>query len=177
VRRLDVNVQITAAGSEDQARLGALFELYAYDFSEILGLDVGDDGRFRPPALDAYWTDLRRHAFLIRADERLAGFALVQERSRLTGEDGVHDVAEFFVMRKYRRHRIGERAARWLFERFRGCWEVRQKAENEAATAFWRRVIGRYSGGRFEEVVWDDERWRGPVQRFDSTATLPETPP
>jgi predicted acetyltransferase len=172
-----VNVQITAAGPEDQARLGALFELYAYDFSEILGLDVGDDGRFRPPALDAYWTDPRRHPFLIRIDERLGGFALVQERSRLTGEDGVRDVAEFFVMRRYRRRGIGERAARWLFDRFRGRWEVRQKAENEAATAFWRRVIGRYSGGRFEDVVWDDARWRGPVQLFDSAAALPAAPP
>ena len=45
---------------------------------------------------------------------------------------------------------------------------MRQKAENQAATAFWRTVIGRYSGGRFEDVVWDDARWRGPVQRFDS---------
>ena len=136
-----MNVQISAAAPEDRARLGALFELYAYDFSEILGLDVGDDGRFRAPALDAYWTDPRRHAFLIRVDERLAGFALVQERSRLTGKEAVCDVAEFFVMRRYRRHGIGDRAARWLFDWFRGRWEVRQKAENEAATAFWRRVI------------------------------------
>jgi predicted acetyltransferase len=172
-----VNVLIAAAGPEDQARLVALFELYAYDFSEILGLDVGDDGRFRVPVLDAYWTDPRRHPFLIRVEERLAGFALVQRRSRLTGDEAVHDVAEFFVMRRYRRHGVGERAARWLFGRFRGRWEVRQKPENEAATAFWRRVIGRYSGGRFENVVWDDERWRGPVQRFDSTGALPEAPP
>jgi predicted acetyltransferase len=167
-----MNVQITAAKPDDQARVGALFELYAYDFSEILGLDVGDDGRFRAPPLDAYWTDPRRHAFLIRVDERLGGFALVQERSRLTGEEGVRDVAEFFVMRRYRHHGIGERAARWLFDRFRGRWEVRQKPENEAATAFWRRVISRYSGGSFEDVEWDDARWRGPVQRFDNTATL-----
>jgi hypothetical protein len=47
---------------------------------------------------------------------------------------------------------------------------VREKTENLAATAFWRRVIGRYTGGRFEEVVLDDERWRGPVQRLDSSA-------
>jgi len=171
-----VNVQISVAGPEEQARLKALFELYAYDFSELLGLDVGDDGRFRSPALDAYWTDPRRHAFLIRVDERLAGFMLVQERSRLTGEDGVRDVAEFFVMRRYRRHGIGEQAARWLFDRFRGRWEVRQKPENEAAIAFWRRVVDRYSGGRFENVVWDDDQWRGPVQRFDCAATLPAAP-
>jgi predicted acetyltransferase len=165
---LDVNVQVAAAGPGEQARIAALFELYVYDLSEVLGIDVGGGGRFRTPSLDAYWTDPRCHAFLIRVDERLAGFALVQERSRLTGDEAVCDVAEFFVMRRYRRHGIGERVAGWLFDRFRGPWEVRQKAENHAAIAFWRRAIGRYTGGRFEEVVLDDERWRGPVQRFDS---------
>jgi hypothetical protein len=44
---------------------------------------------------------------------------------------------------------------------------VRQKKQNQAATAFWRRVIGRYA--RFDEELLDDERWRGPVQRFDTT--------
>jgi predicted acetyltransferase len=165
-----VSLEVRAAGREERERLVALLELYVYDFSEILGIDVGDDGRFRLPALDAYWTDPRCHAFLIRVDERLAGFALVQERSRLTGDEAVCDMAEFFVLRKYRRRGIGERVATWLFDRFRGPWEVRQKAEHHAATGFWRRAIGRYAGGRFEEAMIDDERWRGPVQRFDSRA-------
>jgi predicted acetyltransferase len=164
----DVGVQITVAGTEDEGRLKALFELYAYDFSEILGLDVGENGRFEVPPLDAYWMDLRRHAFLIRVDAALAGFALVQERSRLTGAEAVNDMAEFFVVRKYRRRGVGEQAAEWLFDRFRGPWEVRQRAENHAATAFWRRAIARYTDGRFDEVLWNDPRWRGPVQRFES---------
>ena len=166
-----MNVQVTAASNDDRERLAALFELYVYDFSEILALDVEEDGRFRAPPLDAYWTDPRCHAFLIRVDGRLAGFALVQERSRLTGDEAVRDVAELFVMRRYRRRGVGELVARWLFDRFRGPWEVRQKAENVAATAFWRRAIGRYTNGRFDEVMWDDARWRGPVQRFDSTSS------
>jgi len=49
-------------------------------------------------------------------------------------------------------------------------WEVRQVMESVAATAFWRRVIGQYTLGAFEETVFDDERWRGPVQRFDNRA-------
>ena len=165
-----MNVEVTVASEDDRQRLAALFELYVYDFSEMLGLDVEEDGRFHGPPLDAYWTDPRCHAFLIRADGKLAGFALAQERSRLTGDETVRDVAEFFVLRRYRRQGVGELAARWLFDRFRGPWEVRQKAENVAATAFWRRAIERYTNGRFDEVVWDDARWRGPVQRFDSAS-------
>jgi len=159
-----VNVQIAPIRAGEDSALAALLQLYVYDFSEMLGLDVGDDGRYRvPPTED-------RDAFLIRVDGKLAGFALHVGKSRLTGEAGVHDVAEFFVLQRYRRAGVGEHAARGLFDRFRGRWEVRQKTENTRAIAFWRRVIDRYTGGRFDEELLADERWRGPVQRFDNTA-------
>jgi predicted acetyltransferase len=168
-----VNVQFSVARSEDGPRLSALLELYVYDFSDILGLDVGDDGRFRTPPLDSYWTDPRCHAFLVRVDDRLAGFAMVQQRSRLTGDEGVCDMTQFFVMRKYRRNGVGEKLAAFLFDRFRGPWEVREEPKNEGAIAFWRRAIGRFLDGPFDEVIMDDERWRGPVQRFDSSTAAP----
>jgi predicted acetyltransferase len=167
-----VDLDLTPALASDEERLSALFQLYAYDFSEILAMDVGEDGRFVVPPIGAYLEGPRRHAFLIRVGGKLAGFALIEQRSRLTGDEGVNDVSEFFVMRRYRREGVGARAAAWLFERFPGPWEVREKAENVAATAFWRRAIGAYTGGRFDEITVDDATWHGPVQRFDSrTAT------
>lgn len=162
-------VQCSLAGPADHPRLLALLQLYAYDFSEILPLDVTDDGRFHVPAVAEHLTDPRNHAFVLRIDGRLAGFALVQPHSYLTGDPGVFDLAELFVLRRYRRCGVGEQVASELFDRFLGPWEVRQKAENQAATAFWRRVIGRYTHGQFQEQQLDDARWRGPVQRFDST--------
>ena len=78
------------------------------------------------------------------------------------------DIVEFFVMRKYRRSGAGEAMARSVFDRFPGRWEVREIASNLPAQAFWRTIIGRYTDGRFEERTWDDEKWRGPVQFFDS---------
>jgi len=165
-----VDIEITAVRADDEERVNALFQLYAYDFSEILSMDAGDDGRFLVPALGEYLKTPRRHAFLIRVGGKLAGFALIEQRSRLTGDERVNDVSEFFVMRRYRRHGVGARAAAWLFDRFPGAWEVREKAENVAATAFWRRAIGAYTGGRFDEIVIDDAHWHGPVQRFDSRA-------
>jgi predicted acetyltransferase len=96
------------------------------------------------------------------------GFALVQPGSYLSADPSVFDMAEFFVLRRYRRKGVGECVAAWLFDRFAGTWEVREKANHTAAIAFWRRTIGRYTGDRFEDFALDDERWHGQVQRFDS---------
>jgi len=161
-----VDVQVAPAGAGEDGALAALLQLYVHDFSEMFGLDVGDDGRYRVPSTEG------RDAFLVRVDGRLAGFALLANESRLTGERDVHDVAEFFVLPRYRRAGVGERTARMLFDRFPGRWEVRQRAENARAIAFWRRVIDRYTGGRFDEEVRADERWQGPVQRFESGRDL-----
>jgi predicted acetyltransferase len=162
-----MDVQLTPA---ERGPLDALAQLYTYDLSAELGLDVADDGRFAALSVDAWLADPRAHAFLIRVDGTIAGFAVVKRRSRLDGDESVADMAELFVLRRWRRRGVGGRAAASLFDRFAGRWEVREKAENQAATAFWRDVIGRYTGGRFEELLVDDERWRGPVQRFDSRA-------
>ena len=162
-------MDLVPATRDDKAVLLALNELYTYDFSELLGLDVGEDGRFGGARLDRHFEDPRCHPFLIRVDGKLAGFALHEGRSRLTRDEGVNDVAEFFVLRKYRKHAVGTRAACALFDRFPGPWEVRQVRANAGATAFWRKVIERYTGGAFEELEWDDERFRGVVQRFERT--------
>jgi predicted acetyltransferase len=50
-------------------------------------------------------------------------------------------MAEFFVMRKYRRMGIGRRAAIEVLGRFPGSWQVRQQLSNPAATTFWRTAI------------------------------------
>jgi predicted acetyltransferase len=167
-------MEMHPVSAADRPRLAALLELYVYDFSEMLAIDVGEDGRFHPPwQLDPYFAnDPRAHAFLIRVEAKLAGLALVKQGSRLSEDATIFDMAEFLVLRRYRRHGVGERAAGWLFDRFAGIWEVRQKLANTQASAFWRRIIGRR--GPFEDLVVDDERWHGPVQRFDSrtSATL-----
>ena len=161
-------ISLDPARPEERLPLANLLQLYSYDWSALLPLDVGDDGRFDDYPLDAYWQDDWRHPFLIRADGKLAGFALVSLRSRLTGAAGVADMAEFFVMRRYRRRGVGLGAASAAFDRFKGRWEVRQRPDNVEATAFWRRVIARYTKGNYQEDVLNDAVWTGPVQRFSS---------
>jgi len=167
-----VSVAIVAAPIEQRPLFARLMQLYAYDFTESTGDDIGEDGLFRAPSVETCWSDPERHPFLIRAGGACAGFVIVGRRSRLVEGRACGDVAEFFVLRRYRRSGVGARAAALAFDAFPGPWEVRQMGRATAATAFWRKVIERYTGGRFREVVWDDARWRGPVQMFDN-GTVP----
>jgi hypothetical protein len=59
-------------------------------------------------------------------------------------------------------------ATRWIFATYPGKWEIRQRNANVSATAFWRSAIAAHTDGCFTEELLDDERWRGPVQRFPS---------
>jgi predicted acetyltransferase len=145
-----VNVVVSAA--EDVVVVRNLFALYMHDMSEFVALDVEDDGAFAVPAsVASYWEGAdapERFPFLIRLDDRLAGFALVR---RIVADPATFDMGEFFILRKYRGAGIGRTAARHLFDRFAGAWEVRQLPTNTAAQAFWRRVIGDYARGAFTE--------------------------
>lgn len=164
-----MDVDLQPATEADKPVLRQLMELYMYDFSEWEEWDVNEEGRFASPHLDRYWNESDRYPFLIRADGKLAGFVLLNRRSHLVPHGEAMVVAEFFVMRRYRRQGVGRHAAAQAFDRFPGAWEVGQIAENTGAQAFWREVIGTYTGGRYVETALDDERWRGPIQSFDNS--------
>jgi predicted acetyltransferase len=125
----------------DQAPvLQQLFELYCYDFSEQLRLPLKASGRFEISVGD-WWTREGHFPFFIQRNDELLGFALARRGSQLSGAANVMDVAEFFVVRSARRAGIGGDAARELFERFPGPWEIRVRESNVSALAFWSRVV------------------------------------
>lgn len=164
--------EITAVTPELRPVFQNLFELYEHDFSEMTGEGVGLDGRF---ADDGFWSDVWRRPnarhFLLRVDGEWAGFAwLVAGASFAEPGAACAWMDEFFILRKFRRRGWGERLAVHLFDRFPGLWEVGEIAINTPAQAFWRRIIGRYTGGDWREILLDDDRWRGPVQVFQSRA-------
>src|SRR5213594_868785 len=94
-----------------------------------------------------------------------AAFVLVRDAAHFAGE-GTRDISEFFIVRRHRRRGVGTEVARRVFDRYPGKWEVTQLTRNVYAQAFWRRVIGAYTGGRYEERPRPDGR--GVMQRFDN---------
>lgn len=83
---------------EQKSILRNLLELYKYDFSEF---DPDDDsnpnGLYEYKYLDHYWTEDGRYPFLIKVDDKLAGFALVRDTGKNESDQTVYWMAEFLL--------------------------------------------------------------------------------
>jgi predicted acetyltransferase len=163
-----VNVEITLALPEQEPILANLLELYAHDFSEFMDITLGADGRFGYKHLPLYWQESNRYPFLIRADGHLAGFAFVRKGSEISNDADVWDMAEFFIVRGFRRLGLGMKAAQAIWEKFPRKWEVRVIDRNHKAMEFWGRAINELLGKTLEPIPFDKngEGWH--VFSFES---------
>jgi len=157
------NTELIEMQLEQKQLLRNLLELYQHDLSEYDGTDVSENGLYGYEFVDHYWVEAGRHPFLIRVDGGIAGFVMVRQNG---GPDS-HELAEFFIMRKYRRNGVGTEVAHQVFDRFPGKWVVLQMPGNKPSQVFWRRVIAQYTGGNYREVsVPDYPGW--PAQEFET---------
>jgi len=150
--------------------LANLVQLYIHDFSEFLSaqrkLAVGENGRFADLLrLDDYWNEPDRSVWFIRAGGELAGLALLNTRSHCNRPVDFN-MAEFFVMRTFRRDGIGVRAAVDLIRMHPGQWEIAVSLRNSPALAFWPRVVAAARGTFIETLEGDGKAWTGPITRF-----------
>ena len=114
-----------------------------------------------------YWlADGDEHRVMIfRLRGKAIGFAMIGLRPAVWMSRGTDAcIAEFYVAPPLRRRGVGETAARRILARWTGRWEISQVPGNTAAIAFWRRTIGRFTAGRYEEI----ETGGGLAQRFTS---------
>ncbi|RIZ41305.1 GNAT family N-acetyltransferase [Pseudomonas putida] len=125
----------------DQAPLiRNLYQFYCYESSDWEQEDVEADGRFYiyEEHLHRYWQDDGWGAYLVLVDGFIAGFVLV-ERSELPGIDA-HELADLFILKKYRRQGIGRAVALQLLGG-EGDWLLRCYAQDLPAVAFCNAVL------------------------------------
>ena len=144
-----MRVEMSDAETADLPIVLNLVPYYIYDMSEWMGWNCKADGTYGgcddlPEYLSEPWGSLH----VLRVNDKLAGFTSVR---RLSESPASFDMGEFFVIRKFRRKGVGKEAAKHLFERFRGDWQIRCFVENTPAVEFWRSVVSGYSGGEYRE--------------------------
>lgn len=165
------DLTVAPARITEREAISRLLQLYLHDFSEFTA--PGDDARgvdqnglFAYPPFDSYWQgDEARAIHLFRVAGDLAGFAFVNDWSP-SGQGVDHALAEFFVLRPYRRAGIGWDASTRLFAQLPGIWEVGVLGHNFAAVNFWRTALRADPISDLEELQGPKGRWDGTVFRF-----------
>ena len=162
-------LHLRAARPEDFPAVQQLLELYQYELSDIWPQDIDGQARYGYD-LARHRLGQRFHAHVALVGTQYAGCALVAPAivTRSTG----HWMEQFFVLKRHRRCGVGEALARHVLQSHPGPWEVGQMPANHAAQAFWRRVIGRLTEGRFVELEVTEGWWTGLVQQFDVAAPM-----
>jgi predicted acetyltransferase len=140
-------VDLAMVGDGNRPALDRLYQLYRHDLSEFSGAWPGDDGLFAS-RLERWLALPGTAAYLVEADGRLAGFAVVRPY-----EQGGWSLAEFFVVRAARRGGVGGQAARLVLGRHPGSWNIAFQEENPRAARFWRRLAASVDDEVREERV------------------------
>jgi predicted acetyltransferase len=139
-------VTIEPVDASSRSVVERLAQLERHDLSELVGWLPDDAGRFEVPRLDRFFSDADHHAYLLRADGSLAGFALVRPI-----EDGVSFIHSFFVVRGLRRQGVGRAAAAQLLRSRPGPWAIAFLETYEEAGTFWRAVAREVAGEEWTE--------------------------
>ena len=129
----------------------SLFEESENDFNEM-----NEDAIFEYEYFEKYFSDSDREAYFIKEikSNKLLGFVMVNTYVQKC--DKGHSIAEFMVLPKYRRNKIGKEVAYELFSKHTGNWEVKPSFNSQKAHLFWENVIKGYTNDnyKFEDGIF-----------------------
>lgn len=147
-----MEVVIRQASLDDREILANLLEKYNYEFSQYDDRDVNKLGLYGYKYLDYYWTENNRWAYFIEADDKLAGFIMVNDYPEVAEEKTDYSISEFFIMHKYRRKGIGKESLYKVLNLHHGKWQLKRHPHNIGSVHFWNNVINEYTNGNYKLV-------------------------
>ncbi|KAF1072185.1 MAG: hypothetical protein GAK45_00270 [Pseudomonas citronellolis] len=135
-------VELVPTGPEHAELIRNLYQYYAYESSDWEDEDVEVDGRFyvHEAHFARYWDSPQWSASLILVDGFIAGFVLV-EASELPGFEDALELADLFVLKKYRRQGVARTVAMQMLTGGTHSWLVRLYPQDEPAAAFWEALM------------------------------------
>lgn len=145
-------VELKQVTFDEKEILRNLLEKYDYEFSQWDKRDVNNLGLYGYQYLDHYWTEDKRWAYFILVDKKLAGFAMITNLPDVDDRETDFQMAEFFILHKYRRMGVGKQAFYKVLELHKGKWHLKRHPANISSVHFWDKVINEYTNGNFELV-------------------------
>lgn len=148
-------MQLVKATIADYQTIQNMARFYVYDRSKYMDWECPENGMFECIDFKHYLEKPDEQAFLIRVNDELAGFILLDKR--VLTEQVDWNVGEFFVLAKFQGKGVAGQSAKEIFRQFPGKWSVAVMPENIKAVNFWRKIIADISDGDFKEIFKTEE--------------------
>lgn len=149
------DITIIPATLADYQILQNMGRFYVYDMSEYMskenGWEIPEDGLYECLDFKKYFDQQESYPFIIRKGKELAGFVIIDKKG--SDESIDFNMAQFFILRKFKHEGIGRYVAQTCFDKFKGVWELMVLPGNTGAYQFWKRSIQDYTGGKFTEYT------------------------
>jgi len=159
-----MNISLELIKTEEKRILKNLGELYIYELSQYSPMDVNNLGLYDDlDDLDLYWKEKNRYPYFIKVDNKLAGFVLVCDDRQIEEIKSNYAIDDFFILYKYKRQGIGKYCAKYIFEKYKGKWQIWFHPNNKSAKIFWTKTIDEYTKGKFEVIKNNEPFWDGSI--------------
>lgn len=155
---MPISIRDAQNSAQDRNWIQSQYPEYLEDLSQLsmnTGMfpASGEYGERRAELMARWFADDSSHPLIILKNDKPVGFALVSRPPRNLRTEIDFRMAEFFVTLRERRLGVGRDAARLIFNRFAGSWEVSEFLYNTPAVKFWRTIVAEYTGGKFQETT------------------------
>ncbi|MFR2534411.1 MAG: GNAT family N-acetyltransferase [Clostridia bacterium] len=135
------NWRLELISKQNRKVIENLFELYQYELSDYFMEDVKENGKYEPyEYLDTYFTNATRNAYFVKVNNQYAGFILINEYTMLPRKEKTKSIAEFFILKRYRKQHLGRKVIAKILEKAEN-WEVKVLDKNKEASDFWKGII------------------------------------
>lgn len=143
-----MDVQLIKIKAQERNILENLFSYYIYDMTEFMKWNPDHEGKFNYDfsKFDVYWKHEDHVPYFIYVGSDLAGFVLVR---RYPSDQSTYDIAQFFVLRKFKGQGVGKNALAKVIDRYPGKWQIRVLLENSGALCFWKSAVSKIVGKEY----------------------------
>lgn len=136
-------IKLISVKKEDRELFYNIHQKYLYEMTNFYDDTMDDKGNYEYGYFDAYFTEPKRKAYYIYSDNKLAGFVMINPYSYID-KNPDYVLAEFTVFPIYRKKHIASEAAKAVFEKHPGTWEVKYNENNVPAKNLWNKICGKY---------------------------------
>ena len=133
-------LEICPHSDDHKAVIWNVYQFYCYDTSIEDEYDLEESGLYSlsDEYFSQYWTHPRWSAHLLRWDGVVAGFALIEASEAL---DNAQELADVFVLKRYRRRGIARAVALHFLSHRVVPWTIVVFDEAMDAQAFWKSMF------------------------------------